>query len=319
MTVAGPPSAPGATLSYSPVTASRAITEFDLGNTLQVNSASAVTLTLPNSLPVGFAVGIEHLGAGAVSFAAATGAALTALGDAMATAGTGAVCKVQVSSNSNGVSASWVLTGDTASLSGLGAVIFPIVPITTGATQTDVDPASPSLIEITTGGTAGEEEINIPLLEMDANSVNPYNIGQRITLYLKTLTDPGDTVKVLVGGSAAFGAFQSIVTSKPARTPISGLVLDFAGAFASFLWDGLTWRYDNLAGLNEYASVTWVASTNEGLSCPNGTTTISGKSVVITGDDGGSGDVKVLNLPTADPTVAGALWNSTGTLKVSAG
>ena len=48
---------------------------------------------------------------------------------------------------------------------------------------------------------------------------------------------------------------------------------------------------------------------------PGGTITIGG--VVISCD--ASGNVIFTGLPTSDPSVAGALWNSTGTLTVSAG
>ena len=34
---------------------------------------------------------------------------------------------------------------------------------------------------------------------------------------------------------------------------------------------------------------------------------------------GGFADIRLLNLPTSDPGVAGQLWNSSGTLKISAG
>lgn len=41
--------------------------------------------------------------------------------------------------------------------------------------------------------------------------------------------------------------------------------------------------------------------------------------LTVTGNVTASGSANVLVIPTADPHVAGAIWNDTGTLKVSAG
>lgn len=58
----------------------------------------------------------------------------------------------------------------------------------------------------------------------------------------------------------------------------------------------------------------WVESTVIGIS--GGNVTISGGGdTTITPD----GNIIMSGLPTSDPTVAGALWNDSGTLKVSAG
>jgi hypothetical protein len=48
---------------------------------------------------------------------------------------------------------------------------------------------------------------------------------------------------------------------------------------------------------------------------PGGTITIGGVAVTCDAD----GNIIFTGLPTSDPSVAGALWNSTGTLTVSAG
>ena len=55
---------------------------------------------------------------------------------------------------------------------------------------------------------------------------------------------------------------------------------------------------------------------------PGGNTTLSASMSTVTASfaiSGGFADIRLLNLPTSDPGVAGQLWNSSGTLKISAG
>ena len=60
------------------VTTSRALATADNGAVLEVNSASAVTLTVPSTLPVGFNCIVSQVGAGQVTVAAGTSATVTA-------------------------------------------------------------------------------------------------------------------------------------------------------------------------------------------------------------------------------------------------
>jgi hypothetical protein len=230
MTVQGPPSTPCPPLTYYPVTADYTVTEFDAQTTLQVNSASDVTITLPNNLPVGFVVGIEHLGAGAVDFTAASGATLVSLGDAVATAGAGAVCKAQVSSNSNAVSAAWVLTGETESL---GAILLPSVAVTTGAAPTDL-PAANAYVTVTTGGTDDIEVLNL---------VPPVDTLTDINIFILFGVQTGsDTLKITANGSADI-YYLSPPVNMSGRRVTSPLLLDSEGGFVRVAWDIANSRY----------------------------------------------------------------------------
>lgn len=60
------------------VTTSRALAATDNGAVLEVNSASAVTLTVPSTLPAGFNCIVSQIGAGQVTVAAGTSATVTA-------------------------------------------------------------------------------------------------------------------------------------------------------------------------------------------------------------------------------------------------
>jgi hypothetical protein len=84
-----------------------------MGRVLDLTSASAVTVTLPNSLPVGFSVTVIQAGAGQVTFSPASGATLRHRQSHTKTAGQYAMVTLVVRANAGGSSADYVLAGDT--------------------------------------------------------------------------------------------------------------------------------------------------------------------------------------------------------------
>lgn len=80
------------------------------------NSASNLTLTVPNSLPVNWECSVVQLGTGTVTFTAATGGAATIVSrdGHTKTAGQYAQAYLTVLSNANGTAAQILLTGDTS-------------------------------------------------------------------------------------------------------------------------------------------------------------------------------------------------------------
>lgn len=86
----------------------------DAGKIVTLANASAITLTLPNNLPAGFACTIVQKGAGAVTFTAASGATRNNRSSHTKTAGQWAMCSLYIDSNSGGTSAVYILGGDTA-------------------------------------------------------------------------------------------------------------------------------------------------------------------------------------------------------------
>lgn len=86
----------------------------DQGLVVECANASAVTMTLPNNLPAGFCCTVVQMGAGAVTFAAGSGASIAALDDTFTTAGQYAFVSVYATSNSNGSSAAYLLGGTLA-------------------------------------------------------------------------------------------------------------------------------------------------------------------------------------------------------------
>jgi hypothetical protein len=81
---------------------------------LETTSGSNVTLSLPNSLPVGFNCIVTQAGAGQITFSNATGAILRNRQGHAKTAAQWAVASLYVRSNGNGSQAEYVLAGDTA-------------------------------------------------------------------------------------------------------------------------------------------------------------------------------------------------------------
>ena len=90
------------------------LTALDCATTIQFTSASAITVTLPNSLPVGCHVAIEQDGAGQITFSAASGALLHSSHTYTKTFGQFAGVDLSVLDNSNGTSSIWYLFGDGA-------------------------------------------------------------------------------------------------------------------------------------------------------------------------------------------------------------
>ena len=62
-----------------------------------------------------------------------------------------------------------------------------------------------------------------------------------------------------------------------------------------------------------------VTSTNGFVGAVSATTVTASSTLDVTGDATLSGTANVIIIPTSDPGVAGAIWNNSGTLAVSAG
>jgi len=86
----------------------------DNNKIISINNASPITVTLPNSLPVGFTCILEQEGAGQVAVTPAAGATFqSALGD-VHTATQYSLVYLFVLSNGSGINAAWRMGGDMA-------------------------------------------------------------------------------------------------------------------------------------------------------------------------------------------------------------
>lgn len=85
----------------------------DTGKTVTCDNASAITVTLPNNLAVGFICEVIQLGTGQVSFSAASGATINNRSSQTKIAGRYGATRLVVRSNSGGTAAVYNLAGDT--------------------------------------------------------------------------------------------------------------------------------------------------------------------------------------------------------------
>lgn len=83
----------------------------DTGKVVDHSNASAITVTLPNNLPVGFCCTYSQTGAGQVTFSAASGATLNSYTSKTKIAGQYAAVTIWVRSNSTGTNAVYVISG----------------------------------------------------------------------------------------------------------------------------------------------------------------------------------------------------------------
>jgi hypothetical protein len=92
--------------------ASYTLAASDCGTTIRFTSASAITVTTLNSLPVGCAIAIAQAGAAQVSIAAGTGATQHSAHGYSKTFGQYAILGLFVDTNSGGSAANIIVTGD---------------------------------------------------------------------------------------------------------------------------------------------------------------------------------------------------------------
>jgi hypothetical protein len=101
-------------MQYRDVDDNFALTQSDDLFVIRVTSLTGVTCSLPNTLPDNFKVTIVQAGTGTVTFAPETNATLRNRLNHASTAGDPSVAELYVVSNSDGGSAVYVLSGDTA-------------------------------------------------------------------------------------------------------------------------------------------------------------------------------------------------------------
>lgn len=190
-----PPSTPrGLDKEIVEITAATTITANHRGRLLRVNSGSSVTLTLPNNLPAGFHFEWERAGAGALIFAAASGATLSGYSSLDRAAGQYARGQCEVTSQSaiHGLAAVWNLSGQVTNATG-GEALTGAVNITGGDTNITTTSAS------TDGGTSVE-----PLL-VSTTMTGAGGVGGRARFFLTTNVALGSWSNALKG-EVTYGA-----------------------------------------------------------------------------------------------------------------
>lgn len=86
----------------------------DDGKVVDILNAGAITLTLPNSFPVGYSCLVTQAGAGQITFSVAGGGSFRQRQSYTKTAGQWGVVTLYVRANAGGTAAEWVAAGDMA-------------------------------------------------------------------------------------------------------------------------------------------------------------------------------------------------------------
>lgn len=116
-----------------------------------------------------------------------------------------------------------------------------IESVTTGASPIDAN-ISKTVTAITSGGTAGDEYIDLPNPDLPIDGwFNAELIGARHVLYLATQTNPSDNVRVTIGGGS--GIKIKGINGATLGEAVA-LRLNYVGAAAVLIWQGEEWFCD---------------------------------------------------------------------------
>lgn len=175
--------------------------------------------------------------------------------------------------------------------------------VTTGAAPVDFELPDSTYsrikVEVTSGGTAGEEIINLISPDI-VNIGNPDYNGIEITFVMVGLTDPSDTVAIKCNGDFS-GHFYNPMERWIRVPSYSKIWLGYLGEAILMKWCYDSWQCD----LN---ATNW-----------NFTYTVNVNKLTFRGDAGLAFDFAFAGLPSSDPAVGGQLWNDATTAKISAG
>jgi hypothetical protein len=130
-----------------------------------------------------------------------------------------------------------------------------VTQLTSGASPVDVTLPTDNtwqtlVVEVTSGGTAGTEVVNVPNPALDGHNYNSSMIGRNVIVTLKTRTNGSDVVHVtLAGGNSIIS--QDISTTIANQALGNFVVLDFVDSDANFLWGGYNFNWNNWSGNND--------------------------------------------------------------------
>lgn len=132
------------------------------------------------------------------------------------------------------------------------------VAVTSGASPVTLDP-NVRYYAVTTGGTAGVEVLDLPLLPLPVDGVyNPPRSGSQIVISLVTQTNPGDIVKIKVNGQENNLAMLSgLVGGQLVSGSVQGgVLLNYPGSAVALVWLNDGWYIDPVG-----TNFTWDAGT----------------------------------------------------------
>lgn len=112
--------------------------------------------------------------------------------------------------------------------------------------------ASVRVTRITSGGTAGDEVVILANLDLTAPLGDEFVNAERTkiahTFVLDVQTDPADVIRVYPVEVATFQVHDGL--GRTIADVANGIVLDYAGASATFVWEDYGWELSNQANNN---------------------------------------------------------------------
>jgi hypothetical protein len=231
----------------------------------------------------------------------------------------------------------------------LGQVGYPCLPfqaVTTSAATTNIalsNTARVIVVNVTTDGSGLTRTLNLPnpTFDIDGNG-NASLVDQLVIINVVSTVDPADLTQLTANGGSTLAFYKAGMGSLIQSPSINVKLND--GATIALRWCFDTWYIDNdltdgfFNGTYVDNNVTYGAGLSGGVSADGGNTTLSagrgddtrdgnGGDVILSpgSNNGGNGRHGLVilgagvELPTADPHVVRALWNSAGTVKISAG
>lgn len=199
-----------------------------------------------------------------------------------------------------------------ASVASLASVPYVQVTLDTLAAGIALDlPNVNTLYAITTDGTGSDQNIDIPLPSLDVGGfANIDLLNMRLCFLLQTQTDGGDQVTFTINGSPDY---QRVPDVAGGVSLYSGVVQNFQYSLVSFVWAYSQWVVDGNMSSFQFSSGTQQDTASARLESQ----ALNGNVYIAPSATGGQAFIQ--NIPTADPHISGAIWNSAGALKVSAG
>ncbi len=115
--------------------------------------------------------------------------------------------------------------------------------ITSGVSPVNADNTK-QLTIITSGGSAGNENVILPNFTLDVNGINAEKNGVTHTFILGTQTNPSDVVRIYADSAIPVIAVDT-AGSTTAITNSNGVVLNLVDHTAMFVWQDYQWFFNN--------------------------------------------------------------------------
>ena len=140
---------------------------------------------------------------------------------------------------------------------------------------TNCDP-NVAVTYVTSDGSGLNQHVLLPLLPLDANSVNIPKIGTIHIVALTTQTNGSDIVNVFAPtDNASVSGIKMGEQIVGESTNSSGVICDYLGAYAVFRWTGSAWMWEDDGNNDAVVTDIFVGKQDNPVGAPNSPVTIT--------------------------------------------